>query len=55
MGSWDKRVEHENGTGVAGSEINLRLSRCDHYHDDHDDLEDGNGDDHDYIVMIGQV
>ena len=31
LGSWDKRVEHENGTGVAGSEINLRLSRCDHY------------------------
>ena len=24
-------------------------------HDDHDDLEDCNGDDHDYILMIGQV
>ena len=44
LGSWDKRVEHENGTGVAGSEINLRLSRCDHYHDDQDDLKDGNSD-----------
>ena len=66
-GKNDDNIHRSWVLGTSGQNMRMELEsqaakstsgfqgECADYHNDHDDLEDGNGDDHDYIVMIGQV